>query len=166
MKKDGLVLLLLFASGALKDRVCGSPAFRDRVFLFLGNHPEFEKEIREEIPFQLSSAWPVLEKIAKKMNLKPLDYDCVSAYVLGGKEKEILPLSHNRLVMNDCKVFAGVITAKHSTERMISVKCRDGIIKKVKYIGKFGGSLKEGDRVVFHRGYFTGRITAEQEKLL
>ena len=144
--KDGLTLLLLFAFGPLKRKVCGNDFFIKSVQKYLeGDYLQGQK-IERKLPRQLKTAWPKLLEISKKNKTTPLSFKNVSIYVFK---------SHNRFVLPECRVQSGIIEKILDKKNILLIKKRKERIK-VRFLKPLKEKLKPGDKIFFHHGWLIG----------
>ena len=144
----GIKLLLLFALGAIENKICGDKIFAVKVRKFLkGKYPA--SKIKEDIPLQLDTAWPNLLKIAKKEKETPLSLGVVSVYVF----KE-----HNRFTLPECRVKTGKVLKIN--KKTMRVETEDGKKPKVNFLNHCHKSIKIGDWVSFHHNWLIDKINA------
>jgi hypothetical protein len=150
----GFNLLLLFATGPLEDGVCGKRPFAKKVKEYLEGDVSLEIEIREQIPKQLKTAWPILTAIARRSGGTPLSFETVSTYVF---EK------HNPIVSSECRVKGGIV--RNIGNNNLKIETPKGTFK-IRFFDHYEKDVKLGDYVAFHHGWFVSKITFAQYRRL
>lgn len=152
MKKDGLKLLLLFAYGALKKGVCGDVKFSRKVKRYLEGEKNLRREIIEQMPQELKTAWPNLVRTSKLLRIKPLDLEVVGKYIFE---------THNLDVPDDCRVKNGIILSVEQGKALVKlIDTSEEKNVKINFLKNFSGKLRPGDKVFFHHGW----LAAKEEK--
>lgn len=146
--KDGLTLLLLFAFGPLKGQICGSPSFTKRVQKYLQGDFYQRVKIEKAIPQQLKTAWPKLQKIAKKNKTNPLSLDTVSTYIFK---------KHNQFAKPSCRIKTGIVQKINEKRKILLVKTNAGI-SKIKFLNPYAEDIKIGDYITFHHDWLITKL--------
>lgn len=143
----GTKLLLLFALGAIENKICGDKAFSIKVKKFFKGE-YLINEIKKDIPLQLDTAWPNLLRIAKKEKETPLSLRVVSIYVFE---------EHNLFTRPECKVKAGRIRKINKKTMLIGTE--DKKVLKINFLDHCHKDIAIGDWVSFHHNWLIGKKT-------
>jgi len=150
MKDDGLLLLLLFAYGPVKNGSCGDSGFFEKIHGFLTGEEALRQAKKaaliKEIPMHLINAWPRLQKLAKKIRKHPLSREVVWKYI----NRE-----HNRIAKDGCEVRFGIVVKINAARKTITVVGKN---KTVSFLPPFEEDLKRGDIIAFHHNWYVGPV--------
>lgn len=143
---NGTRFLLLFALGAVESKVCGDNSFSKKIKKFFkGEYPI--NKMKEEIPLQLDTAWPVLLKISQEINSTPLSFNTVSTYVFN---------YHNLFTEPECQVKTGFVK-KINKKTMIIERYKKEV--EINFLPLYHDhrAIKAGERVNFHYNWLIGK---------
>lgn len=146
---DGLTLLLLFAFGPLKARVCGSSAFAKKVKKYLEGDLLVEQELKNDLPEQLKTAWPNLLKIAESQKKDPLSLEIVRYYIFR---------YHNLFASQHCKVKAGTVRKINENKKTMLVAVKGKKILKVNFLNPHAEDVKPNDFIAWHHDWLILKI--------
>lgn len=152
-KMDGLKLLLLFAYGPLKTKVCGSNIFAKKVKKYLEGDWLMEQVLKNDLPEQLKTAWPNLLKIAERQKKNPLSLEIVRFYIFR---------YHNLFASPHCKVKAGIVRKIDKKKKRILVATRDKEILRINFLSPYEEDIKSNDFVAFHHNWLISKINTKQ----